>query len=729
MKKIFNILLSATVALSALSACMGDYPQGPMANNVAISTTSQDVANEGTTFTTQVTADGFWAAYAPEWITVEPASGNGDQTVTITVAPNTGKERTGKVSFDSAVGAVSSISKDLSATPQVELTVKQAASEGEGGGESEGTVISIADYIALGPNTDTYIITGAITRVANTTYGNFDLSDGTGTIYVYGLLNEKLEDKVCWQEKELAMGDVLTVKASEMKDYYGTLEIVNAVYISHSKSLIELEADHVDVSKEGGDFSINTSVKGADVNATFDADWITFVGAEKDGENVTLNFSVAANPGVPRNAVVTISTTTAKGESSTTEFTVNQDGSIPTKTIAEVLEAADDANSFYRITGYISSVNNLAKGRFDVTDATGTIYAYNTRVDKDASASTDLTTLGIGECAIVTIIGYKTTFGDTKEIVGYIEEFTKVETVTVAEFLAKEVSTDKWYRITGAVTKPNDAETASGNKFDLATYGNFVLADESGRVYVYGVKTTLDGESKKFSTLGVNENDVITIVGNRADFKGNAQVGNAWYVTHKAGTTPDDPEPPVVSGQTVTEMLSLEKGAEITAAECLVGAVTSRGFVATDGTKAVYVYIGSSFDGSVKVGDKVTFKGKKTVYSGMHEIESVSDIVVVSSGNTVTYPAVKDVTSEAETYTADEAEFVSITGTLSKSGNYYNIILAGTEAKQGSIVYPTAALGADALDGKKIKVTGYFNGLTGSGKYINVIATKVEEVQ
>ena len=174
---------------------------------------------------------------------------------------------TGKVTFSSALGAVSSVSVTLDSTPQAELVITQAAAEGQGGGGGSEQAISVADYVALGANTDPYIITGAITRVANTTYGNFDLTDATGTIYVYGLLNEKLEDKVCFKEKDLAMGDVLTIKASELKLYNGTWEIVNAVYVSHSKSLIELASDSVEIPKEGAAFDIIATVKGADVKA------------------------------------------------------------------------------------------------------------------------------------------------------------------------------------------------------------------------------------------------------------------------------------------------------------------------------------------------------------------------------------------------------------------------------------------------------------------------------
>ena len=104
---------------------------------------------------------------------------------------------------------------------------------------------------------------------------------------------------------------------------------------------------------------------------------------------------------------------------------------------------------------------------------------------------------------------------------------------------------------------------------------------------------------------------------------------------------------------------------------------------------------------------------------------------VDSQNNSFSHPTSKDITSEVETYTASIAEYVKLSGTLavSSDGKYYNITIDGVDAatKQGSIVYPVDELKAKSFDGKKITVTGYFNGLSSKGKFVNIIATKVEE--
>ena len=221
------------------------------------------------------------------------------------------------------------------------------------------------------------------------------------------------------------------------------------------------------------------------------------------------------------------------------------------------------------------------------------------------------------------------------------------------------------------------------------------------------------------------------------NYRGNTPetVANVGYVysidgvTEVGGETP--PEPPADETATVSEILALETGKAFDSKPSLVVALTTRGFVATDGTKSIYVYTqGTNFGGIAKIGDMVKFSGVKAIYSNMPEVTPVTSVEVVSSNNNVSYPNPKDITASAATYSATEAEFVSLTGTLAKSGNYYNITIDGVDAatKQGSIVYPVEALRADEYDGKKITVTGYFNGLTSQNKYINIITTKVEEV-
>lgn len=182
------------------------------------------------------------------------------------------------------------------------------------------------------------------------------------------------------------------------------------------------------------------------------------------------------------------------------------------------------------------------------------------------------------------------------------------------------------------------------------------------------------------------------------------------------------------TGASVSEIIeAADKDQVQTLPTTVVVALTTRGAVVSDGSKALYVYGNDA--AALKVGDGVKIAATKTTYNGVPELTDITEVFVDSEGNTVEHPNATDITANAAEYTASVAEYVKLSGTLSVSGNYYNITLDGIdpETKMGSIVYPVDALNAKSFDGKKITVTGYFNGLSSKGRYINIIATKIDE--
>ena len=66
-------------------------------------------------------------------------------------------------------------------------------------------------------------------------------------------------------------------------------------------------------------------------------------------------------------------------------------------------------------------------------------------------------------------------------------------------------------------------------------YGNLTIEDATGSLYVYGVLTPA-GESKKFSTLDVAVNDVLTIKATYTEYQGNPQAKNAIFVSREKAT-------------------------------------------------------------------------------------------------------------------------------------------------------------------------------------------------
>ena len=78
------------------------------------------------------------------------------------------------------------------------------------------TYTTVAEFLAAAEDeTETapmYTLKGTITRVANTSYGNFDLTDETGTVYIYGLMSSDGATDKYWATSGAKLGDDIVVK-------------------------------------------------------------------------------------------------------------------------------------------------------------------------------------------------------------------------------------------------------------------------------------------------------------------------------------------------------------------------------------------------------------------------------------------------------------------------------------------------------------------------------------
>lgn len=97
-----------------------------------------------------------------------------EDAVTFTAQPNEGAARTAAVSL-----------KAQGAAP-LTVTIYQ---EGKGGSTPDGVkAVSVSEFLAAAESdSQVYELVGVIGGSINTTYGNFDLTDDSGTVYVYGL--------------------------------------------------------------------------------------------------------------------------------------------------------------------------------------------------------------------------------------------------------------------------------------------------------------------------------------------------------------------------------------------------------------------------------------------------------------------------------------------------------------------------------------------------------------
>lgn len=182
----------------------------------------------------------------------------------------------------------------------------------------------------------------------------------------------------------------------------------------------------------------------------------------------------------------------------------------------------------------------------------------------------------------------------------------------------------------------------------------------------------------------------------------------------------ETPEPTPGAG-TIAEIAAGAENAAIDLKDVLVTGVTLKSYVITDATGSILVF--ANTDPKVKVGDKINVTGTTGKHNGLMQITTPT-ATVVSSGNAVSYPAPLELTEAKMKEDAPTAvTYVSFTGTVKKSGNFYNIFVGSYTAKDLSCSFYTGDM--EGFVGSDIKVEGWY---VGGNPHYQVVATKVEEV-
>ena len=90
--------------------------------------------------------------------------------------------------------------------------------------------VTVAEFLAAAEDSTVYELTGEITNVTNTTYGNFYLKDSTAEVLIYGLCSPTGEQKY-WAESGAKVGDTITVQTVRTS-YNGTPQGKDAIFVS-----------------------------------------------------------------------------------------------------------------------------------------------------------------------------------------------------------------------------------------------------------------------------------------------------------------------------------------------------------------------------------------------------------------------------------------------------------------------------------------------------------------
>ena len=502
MKLRYFISFFALVAL--LSGCSDDDAM-TLLDEIQVSSSYVAIDEAGGSNTITLNAKEAWSfdeEEIPEWLTISPMAGGAGETTVTFSAPAAPDGRT------TVLHVACGDNKQTINVIQGLATVSEA---------------TCAEVIA-GPESKTYRVTGTVTRIVNTTYGNWYLTDETGEIYIYGTLDAKGQTKN-FLSLGLEVGDIVTVEGPKTV-YNGTVELVDVTVINIQKSLVKVEGydpEDATIPVEGGNVAVNLSCKtnnGISVEIPEEAkDWLG-IASIVGGANPVVTFHAGANAGGDRSATVVFKTTDDKGKEYTAQATIYQKGAIVACSIAEFLEAPV-GDTQYRITGVITSVAKAEYGNVYIRDWSGETYVYGIGAKGDFEAAG----LKVGD--VVTLVGKRAEYkGDPQMSGAVLESFIPVTPIDIDSFLDQPDDPNVYYMLTGTIT-----EIAN------PTYGNLYLEDETNITYVYGCYpgwgATGDNRKNLLETLGITVGDKLSVIGVKSTYKDTPQLSNGIYFSHE----------------------------------------------------------------------------------------------------------------------------------------------------------------------------------------------------
>ncbi|MDX9728599.1 MAG: BACON domain-containing carbohydrate-binding protein [Bacteroidales bacterium] len=491
--KYFLPLFIATVAL--LASCDDEFSV-TLLDEIQVSSSFVAIPVAGGSTSIDVTANDSWTVENNlTWLTVSSTTGSaGESTLTFSAA-STLDGRTGEIKIK--CGDKTQRIKVI----QGVVTIATA---------------TCADVIA-GPDSKTYQVTGVVTSITNTTYGNWYLEDATGSIYIYGTLDAKGATKN-FLSLGLEVGDEVTVQGP--KTTYGTtVELVDVTVIKINKSLIKVDSvDNAILPFEGGDFIAYLTCKGQGVSVEVPADaesWLSISSVQSEGTYAVVTFKAAANEGGDRSTTLMFHTTDGTKDYSA-QTALTQKGAIINASVAQFI-AAEVSTIPYRLSGVITSITSATSGRLYLKDFSGEIYVYGIQ---------EFSTKGLKVGDIITIVGRRADYQGTPQVGSAVLESSIIVTpATIAEVLTKPDDATAYFMVTGEISV-----IATGD------YGNLWLKDGESEIYVYGCYPGwgATGDARKFlvADKGLKVGDQLTVIARKASYNGSPQLSNSIYWSH-----------------------------------------------------------------------------------------------------------------------------------------------------------------------------------------------------
>ena len=678
--KLRNIFTILAAVLSF--AFVGCETQEQFLEDVKVSKSYIAIPKEGGEVKIDVDAAADWTIVAwdsekqveveiPEWLSIEPASGPKGKTSVVFSAGETTESN--EIMLHLNCGSVYQVLKVVQITEKQELSLSTCA------------------WIHENAKVDVfYRVKATVVAFGNfEKYGAFEVNDGTSekNVSIYGSNANTVA-------ADLAIGDIVTFEGSWSK--YNNFNNDTQI-ISVEKSLIKVEkvSPVGPLAADGDVFTVTLTNKGENFVISIpeaDQAWLSYSEPFVSGTTTVVEFTAAANLATPRSTTITFSITSG-GVEYTAVVAMEQDGSIPQRTIAEAVSSEE----LSKVVGKVIYLNG--RGAL-ISDGTDVLYGYTGAAVENVAVGDVVEMLG-------TVTKYNggrsmnkpTIKASTANVASYTTPAPVVlDAAKFAEYTASDADfTTPYVSITGVA--------------EVDTYNNIIVKLVDGET-TYSVKSYYGLDS--FADWA----------GQTVEVRG--YVYNAYADSKQVNLLVTSVKEPLAALPTIAEVRGANKG-DAVMTEGTVMAIHQKGYIISDETGLIYVYTNAR--PNVVVGNNVKLSGTFDNYYGTLQIKNAT-IESNDNATSVTYPTPIDLSDPAAyeafaTFSAEnptEFSFVKIKGVLSGDNN--NIITVGTLTKTAQLDWSVEDY--SALNGKTVVVNAFIKGFH-SGGYYQLIETSVLE--
>lgn len=379
--KINKLFFASLAVLATLVGCK-EKEEAPLAPSISLDKTEVELGKDGGSVTIAITTNRDWTATpSEEWIAVEPESGSASddaQSVTITVLPNTGNNRTASVSFSIGLAKKSVSVSQLGEGGSLEdATVYKNDFDKEVAEKTYGTSSSSWPFLdqfdgwknatGTGVGSETYAYSGLSVRANLSSNGGYSDYAGSGSNNLF------FGSKAYFAVQGIALPENTNYTLSFGSEKYtqdGSSLFVHSefhVYISNDGAKwVELEYAFPNGDKEGtwdlastaftvpaGTSTLGIYV-GADVASVYRLDDLSLMVSSKEG--TVIDFSKGVDLGLGGSTGGNTPAAGAKGDGTES----NPYNAIAANNIASALASGASTENEVYVAGIVSYVDDIS---------------------------------------------------------------------------------------------------------------------------------------------------------------------------------------------------------------------------------------------------------------------------------------------------------------------------------------------------------------------------------